>query len=567
MRNLILLIAVLVLNTGHSQIFTSPTGNEVSMSVEDGLLRINRAFYGILTTVEDLVGFTVSESTAEFYRLDAYSALYGHSPGTGQWFGTPDNHLFDMMSDDALKGTDAGDQPDMSLLETYQWTGFNSLTSRNQGLHSKMSHGIESVENSMRILGQNPPQSDHDMLIAELKFLRAHFRFELKRVFNEGSWSAIELDYLDAIPNLPTAHGPSWPKGRPTMLMARAMLGKAHLYQRDWSNALSQFNIVISSGTYSLRPQFKQIWSSLYERNDTEGIFTVNFQSRSSGYSGDWSMGSGINYESTSRGLNHPYITPWGCCGFFQANQDIVDFFQTTSNGLPKLDGSWKSNHITNPNGASVGEPIGNPSVDPRLDWTVGRPGILYNNHHIYQIDYVRDLTYAGPYFTKKHIGFPEEFGIQGWGNITAVNHHILRYADLLLMAAEASVELGDLETARGYVNQIRMRASNPLGFVPEAIQGGTRVEYTTTSNPAANYNISQYTTAWTSQAEARTAVRYERRLELAHEGHRMFDLWRWGNARGVLNDYLSRESRYRAYLQGVRYSQPNHLPSPASLN
>ncbi len=79
--------------------------------------------------------------------------------------------------------------------------------------------------------------------------------------------------------------------------------------------------------------------------------------------------------------------------------------------------------HITNPNWSTISVSLsGDPSVDPRLDHSVGRPGILYKNHHIMQVDYVRDLTYAGPYFSKKHVAEPEAFGVGGWGNLSANN-------------------------------------------------------------------------------------------------------------------------------------------------
>ena len=108
-------------------------------------------------------------------------------------------------------------------------------------------------------------------------------------------------------------------------------------------------------------------------------------------------------------------------------------------------------------------------------------------------------------------------------------------------------------------VNRLRARAANPDGFVPEAIQGATRAEYTTTSNPAANYNVGEYTQAWTDQALARRAVRYETRLETVMEGNRFFDLQRWGVQNEVLIDYLSRESQFRVYLQGKQSTAPKN--------
>jgi len=175
------------------------------------------------------------------------------------------------------------------------------------------------------------------------------------------------------------------------------------------------------------------------------------------------------------------------------------------------------------------------------------------------QVDYIRDLTYAGPYFSKKHVAEPEGFGIGGWGNLTANNFRIMRLGHVLLWAAEAAVETGQLEKARGYINQLRARAANPAGFQEGAIQGATRPEYTKTGSPAANYVIGEYTAPWTDAAVARKAVRYESRLETAMEGNRFFDLQRWGVQAQVLNEYLQRESRYRIYLQGKSFTSPKN--------
>ena len=134
-----------------------------------------------------------------------------------------------------------------------------------------------------------------------------------------------------------------------------------------------------------------------------------------------------------------------------------------------------------------------------------------------------------------------------------------MRLGHVILWAAEAKMELGKLEESRALINRLRARAANPAGFVPGATQGATRPEYTLTGSPGANYNVGQYTEAWTSQATARQAVRYETRLETAMEGNRFFDLQRWGVQNEVLNDYLARESKYRIYLQGKKFTSPKN--------
>ncbi len=107
---------------------------------------------------------------------------------------------------------------------------------------------------------------------------------------------------------------------------------------------------------------------------------------------------------------------------------------------------------------------------------------------------------------------------------VTANNYTLIRFADVKLMLAEAEVEAGTLEKARVLVNDVRARAANPAGFV----QGS-----------AATYKVGLYTTPWTDKAVATKAVRYERRVELGMEGHRFFDLVRWGVAEATLDVYL----------------------------
>jgi hypothetical protein len=119
----------------------------------------------------------------------------------------------------------------------------------------------------------------------------------------------------------------------------------------------------------------------------------------------------------------------------------------------------------------------------------------------------------------------------------TAKNYNIIRFADVLLMAAEAEVEVGTLEKATEYVNLVRARAANQGSMVIDP-----------NGNPAANYQTKPYLLPFTDQAIARNAVRFERRLELALEGHRFFDLVRWGIAGQVLNAYVGKEKLKRTY-------------------
>ena len=135
------------------------------------------------------------------------------------------------------------------------------------------------------------------------------------------------------------------------------------------------------------------------------------------------------------------------------------------------------------------------------------------------------------------------------------MNYTIIRFADVLLMAAECEVEAGSLEKAREYVNQVRARAANPATWVKNP-----------DGSNAANYIIGLYNTPWTDKEAARTAVRFERKLELSGEGHRFFDLVRWGIAKPVLDAYLTHEAKYLTTMfGGAKFTsgKTEYLPIP----
>jgi hypothetical protein len=127
-------------------------------------------------------------------------------------------------------------------------------------------------------------------------------------------------------------------------------------------------------------------------------------------------------------------------------------------------------------------------------------------------------------------------------------------------------VEAGSLETARQYVNRVRTRAANPDGFLHTYIDNNNPANGFT-NTPAANYKVGLYTATWTDQDLARKAVRFERRLELGEEGHRFFDLVRYGNAAEVLNTYLAKEKSFITHLNGVVFTKDKneYFPLPQS--
>ena len=136
------------------------------------------------------------------------------------------------------------------------------------------------------------------------------------------------------------------------------------------------------------------------------------------------------------------------------------------------------------------------------------------------------------------------------------LNYYIIRYADVLLFRAEALIESGQLEEARALINLLRRR-----------VRDGKKVMNEDGSAPAANYLINEYQDPWTSQQFARIALRAERRLEMAMEGHRFFDLVRWGIADTHMNNYLEVERTKRPYMKDAQFVAGKHeyFPIPQS--
>lgn len=137
-----------------------------------------------------------------------------------------------------------------------------------------------------------------------------------------------------------------------------------------------------------------------------------------------------------------------------------------------------------------------------------------------------------------------------------AKNYDIIRYDEVLLIQAEAYIELGQQDKALPLINQIRARAAASTPRLKKL--DGTF---------ASNYNVQPYPAAGWTQAYARQALQWERRLEFATEGHRFFDLVRWGIAEQTLNDYIAVEKNRRPFLSTAHFTagRDEYLPIPQS--
>ena len=513
----------------------------------------------------------------EALLVGVYGVLDGQGVAGDPWEASAVNWATaGVAADDAYKGTDANDQPQMTEVEQYQ------SQSANRYFYNKwlaVYEGISRANDVIRLA--NDPgvtdinDEDKKNIIGQAMFLRAHYHFDAKRMWNKvpyidentttydnktDIWPKIEADFKFAFDNLPETQDL---QGKVNKWAAACYLAKCYMFQNKFSDAKALYDQIMASGKtsngtkYGLQDAYWKNFDSHYD-NNMETVFAISSAA----------SGTVDNSGERSLGLAFPYGGDFGCCGFFQPSQNLVNAYKTGANGLP-LFTTFNDADLKNDQGVADGAPYQNDNVtplDPRLDWSVGRKGIYFWDWGVHPgVSWIRDQNYAGPFSPKKHIFSKAEENVltsSGWKNITAKDIYIIRFDDVLLMAAEAEIEVGSLETARGYVNQVRARAKNPISWV-RAVPGDL-------SSPVAdaNYVINTYDAPWTDKDAARTSVRFERRLELAQEGHRFFDLVRWGIAAETLNAYLAKEKTKRVYKATASFTKGKneYFPIPSAI-
>jgi hypothetical protein len=502
-----------------------------------------------------LDGWATPEGAYRSYQVGADNWVYGS-----------------VASDDAYKGTIAGDQPPISLIEQGNISSDNIYF---RGKWRGMYDGIARCNDVLQtmVMATDMTDAEKAQVEAEARFLRGHYHFELKKMYNmvpyidetiydpnnlestkipnsEDIWPKIEADLQAAYDVLPTKQTQP---GRASKWAAAATLAKAYLFQKKYTESKALLEEIVASTQFKLVDRYHDNFRAV-TNNNAESIFEVQYSVNDGAPGGEnGNIGSTLNYPYGGGGVTT-------CCGFFQPSQNLVNAFKTGPDGLPLLD-TFNDSDVTNDQGIEANQSFTpySGTLDPRLDWTVGRRGIPYLDWGVHPgKSYIRDQAYAGPYSPKKHVMYRSDVGTNTFaGNprLNANNYRMIRYSHVLLWLAEIEVELNNLEAARGYVNQIRARAANPDGFVK-----------TSDGNPAANYLINQYTAPWTDQDDARQAVQFEQRLEFGMEGHRRFDLVRWGIAAETLNAYYTVEGTKRAYLNNVQFVAGKHEYFPIPL-
>lgn len=532
--------------------------------------------------------------------IGAYAALDGQdfkdgdmvnlSGGSG-YAVSPDNWIYGSVAGgDAHKGSSPNDAA--TILQIVTFSGNSSISFFNDKWRVAY-EGIRRCNFTLHVLANVKDMSEDEKsaLAGEARFLRGHYYSDLKKMFDKvpwvdetmGSfskldvndfklpndqdiWPKIEADFKYAAEHLPeTQHE----VGRASKWAAVAYLGKTYLYQGKYADAMPLFEDVINTGVTSkglkldLMEHFHDNFDAFTE-NNKEAVFSIQYSAN------DGSGGTGNANQGQM--LNYPYNGPFSCCGFYQPSQDLVNSYRTDAAGLPYLD-DFNQHGVKNDMGVPETTPFtpdqGN--LDPRLDWTVGRRGIPFLDWGLHPgMSWIRSQQSAGPYAALKNIYMQHNqdkyYDGNGWAPGNAINYVLIRFSDVLLMAAECQANAGSLDKAEAYVNRVRDRAANPDGWVkqyidPEDPMGGY------TNDPAANYHVAPYPAGkFTAGGKdyALKAIRFERKLELALEGHRFFDLVRWGIAQTEINRYFSFEKTVTSdIITGNFTSRNKYYPIP----
>lgn len=523
----------------------------------------------------------------------AYAALGGpEGQSWSVWCHPTSNWTYgEVRSDNAYKGGGGvGDLNEVHRMETFDMDATNGF------LDSKWYHlycSVQRCNSALRVLNAATDEQVNGRVsrIAEMKVLRAHYYFELSRLFNKIPYfdenveisqypdipnneftrdeilSMLAKEMLDAAELLPASQSEV---GRIHKYIALAYAAKIKLYQAyqqdETTHAVTSINKellrevvslcdqVTASIRYGLLDDFQGL-DLVANENGKESVFAIQYSMND----GTESAGR-INWSNL---LNSPGGgSPYGGDGFFLPSQDLINAYQTDANGLPDFNYQSKSDYswaVLN-NGVYTLQNT-TPNVDPRLDFVVGRPTITWKTYPDKPCEgWVRDKETYGYNCAKRFWVSPESsdmFNGWPWG-ASQLNWQIIRYADILLWKAEALIELNEgdgLETARDLINQIRNRARNSA-YVKD---------FNDHSKYAANYLVNPYPADVWNQDYARQALRWETRLEKALEGERFFDLVRWGIVETTMNKYITAESDNRIYYANAHFTggKDEYYPVP----
>lgn len=534
-------------------------------------------------------GTLINDQGIDFVLTGAYSTLYGVS---GQW-NAPNNTIAnpifgDVVGGDYNEGSQQGDQPDWNALEIY------SITAANSYLSSKWNYIYEAVKRCNAVISMVNKGGDKianaDQIIGQALFLKGLWMFEGIKTFGaaipyvtvedyEASvdpqvsnvdengnyvyiWDKVEADLQEAMQKLPATWDSDF--GRATKWMAEALLGKLDLY---WSSPYNGTNGSNAAKLAEAKTHLENVLNNGVDAKGQKYRLANTYQELFLPDTSDWTGESIIDIQLTLDGSNvnttavyggyytgfnggtAPYPTGWG---FFQPSYNYVNSMITDANGLPLKD--FTSVPALSMDGDEITSDL-NTTTDPRLDITIGRHGVPFLDWGSTPAkSWIRQTTTGGVYVSKKHqsrVGDRGTYSLTNYGTSNVANFHVLRVADVYLMLAEIAIRNNDLGTAMNYINTVRGRAANSYITAEAGITDGSytfvdKVNGTTKTDAAANYCIGLYTSL-DSTADAWEALKRERRAELCQEGHRWFDLARWGEVGSVLNNFVAYEKQFLA--------------------
>lgn len=411
--------------------------------------------------------YYTSAVQAEMAVNAVYNSLYGNT----LWiFG-------DVASDDAVKGGNAGDQADINNIDDFSAVADNGcLGTYWQSTYETVARANNVIAN---VPGVNMDEAVKANLIAQAKFLRAYAYFNLVNIFGQVPlklkpqttsdaihvglssidkiYSQIDEDLTDAKNALPVT---ATEAGRATKGATFALLAKSKLFQKDWKTCADYADSVEKTGVYDLVKNYANLFKAGAE-DSVECVFAIRY-----GNTADASLGNNLNV----------WFSPATEGGYYfdAPTQAYVDCFsEKTADG----------------------------KVDPRLDASIGREGQPWFNGTTFSSEW----SEATGYLVKK---YDEDLSETQAKSQSTIPQHLIRYADVLLMHAEALNEQNNPSEAAKYVNKVRERAGLAA-------------------------------TSATSQSAMRDVIRVERRRELGFEFHRFFDVMRYGKeyAESVLGD------------------------------
>lgn len=501
----------------------------------------------------------------------AYSLLDGWGvPNTTYYFVGVSNWIFGgVTSDDAHTGTQASALPPMEAVESYNYDA-SMLPFNNKWM--VLYAGVQRANDVLRVLAKTTDVSmtaeEAKQFKAEAIFLRAVYHLEAAKMWENVPYLDENVSYSNGNYNVSNTT-PVWPKieadfkfaaenlsatktevGRANSWAAKAFLAKTYLFQDKYTDAKPLLEEIIANGVTASGAKYALVnYADNFnpsKKNGPESVFAVQMSIAESFQNG--------NYGDA---LNFPMGGPATCCGAYQPSFSLVNSFKTDAEtGLPLID-TFNDSDVKNDQGIESSTPFApyTGTLDARLDWTVGRRGIPYLDWGLHPGKaWIRVQAVAGPYSPIKNIYYQAAAATTSFSSRwTSNNYTMIRFADVLLWAAEVEVEIGSLAKAQEYVNRVRARAANPAGWVKKYVDNTGPLKGFT-NEPAANYKIGLYTTEFAAKGKefAREAVRFERKIEFGMEGHRFFDLRRWDNGTGymanTLNAYIKHETSISGY-------------------